>query len=522
LLHELNENKHDETESQQLIKAEIKAFPAPKIEDVFEIALQEQMEIETIERALYLLYEYQLERMQYEPQCAQHLTHFDDVFQILQRAHRRLADIEGEVIGYQDSEQTPKLRKSTHSRHWKHLRDIAMRREKLEHFQLEKRETQEIKKLNENSQDTLREFDEFADKLVRLHEQRKRLMSAEIDELGEQKEVKKEEEMQATRTDVEPERVHQTEWSDQQLKDLMNMTSDYLYHGWKHVLFDGSDHEENKENAWKSKYPQWMLHRTKQADINDESELADANLVQFVSSPNAPYNQDNDHTKMYHSNSESDSKTIGKQTAFHLKRSDLDPLQRHFLSRANHSRLESFVNGLSGQQHSFLNWLIFCYYHKVECRARRHFPKGFNDSFHFGYDFQWHEISGWPQLIEHTAKSEALQLQIDRVESRAQQALLLSDIDDDDNHSLKNVQSALSKIEQILQDKNSIPLIVGIELSAAHLSKQQRYQIDCDLYTLIKHVMFWKDGGQPCFVRLTKLQDDIVVPYRPCAFSPHQ
>ena len=98
LLYLLNENDSDQLmlqrESPDDLKLNTEKFEAPQIEDVFKIALEERMDIDTMKRVMYLLYEYQLERSYYEPDAVKHLTHFDHMFEILSTAHRRLIELE--------------------------------------------------------------------------------------------------------------------------------------------------------------------------------------------------------------------------------------------------------------------------------------------------------------------------------------------------------------------------------------------------------------------------------------------
>ena len=55
-----------------------------------------------------------------------------------------------------------------------------------------------------------------------------------------------------------------------------------------------------------------------------------------------------------------------------------------------------------------------------------------------------------------------------------------------------------------------------MELSPGHVIKTHRYHIECRLYKLIEKTMFTKNEQKPCFVRLTKMDNDNIVPYVPC------
>lgn len=282
------------------------------------------------------------------------------------------------------------------------------------------------------------------------------------------------------------------------------MSTDYLYHDWDKVLFNESIEDKNVD--WKNKYPQWIKKKLQQKDYDDH-----LNEKIKIISVDAPYNQDNDHTKMHQQVND----THERQEKFHLKFKDLDPMQQHFLHKADHLKLKSFIDGLNRKQHIFLRWLIFCYYNKVKCNGMKYLPKTFNKSKHFGYDFVWYEINGWPQLIEHNDKSEALQLEIGRHHSQ-----FTKFIDAEPNEIIfipneQQLKVTLSEFEQVLKFKNSNPIFVGIELSPGHVDKKYRYIIECQLFKMIEETMFSKKD-KPCFVRLKKIDNDYIVPYLPC------
>lgn len=216
LIHLLNENEIDALKfqsPQQKSKEHMDQFKTPQIEDVFKIALEEKMDIETIKRVIYLLYEYQLERSHYQSDAIQHLMHFDHIFEILNSAHRRLIDLE--IIGYQDSEQALHLTKTHQSAHMKRLKEIAIKQRKEERFRNELMEINKIREMNYDDAHT--EFEDFAQKLIDLQHDRRILVSAEIDDLGQQeiKQMKSED------------RMYHTDWHDHELKDLMNVTLFY-------------------------------------------------------------------------------------------------------------------------------------------------------------------------------------------------------------------------------------------------------------------------------------------------------
>ena len=184
--------------------------------------------------------------------------------------------------------------------------------------------------------------------------------------------------------------------------------------------------------------------------------------------------------------------------------------------KAQHEEIREFIGRLNKKQRTLLRWLIFCYYNKVKCRGQKYLPEKFNKSFHFGYDFVWHEINAWPELIQDNDKSEVLQLKIDRHQTQFQSLIKaepheISYISDE-----TSLESTLSELKQILIAKNTNPLIVGIELSPGHVIKAHRYDIECRLYQLIERTMFSKNENKPCFIRLTKFNNDIIVPYAPC------
>ena len=217
LLYLLNENDTNELKSKNEPINPTK-FKVPQIEDVFRIALEEKMEIETIKRVMYLLYEYQIERSYYEKDAVQHLMHFDHVFKILNIAHRRLIDLQ--IIGYRDSEEVLHAQRNYHSVHMEKLKEIAVRKAKKEHFIKEKRETTKIRELNENYQETFQRFEQFAQRLIDLVQQRRNLLSTEVDDLGQQNEL--------FTNNNDQNRIYQTQWDDHQLKDLMNVKIIYF------------------------------------------------------------------------------------------------------------------------------------------------------------------------------------------------------------------------------------------------------------------------------------------------------
>ena len=173
------------------------------------------------------------------------------------------------------------------------------------------------------------------------------------------------------------------------------------------------------------------------------------------------------------------------------------------------------MDALNKQQRIFLRWLIFCYYNKTTCRTHKYLPSTFNKAIHFGYDFVWHEVNGWPELIENNGKSEALQIEIGR-HSQFQDFIKAKPHEIGYIPSEMALELTLSEFKQILRFNNSSPLIVGMELSPAHVIKKNRYNVECRLYKLIERTMFTKNEQKPCFVRLTKMDNDHIVPYAPC------
>eukprot|EP01084_Bolivina_argentea_P024724 46020_1 len=228
-----------------------------------------------------------------------------------------------------------------------HLFDIAKKKAKLEHFTLQKQETTKIRLLKSNHDETFNQFEAFATKLIEVDRSRHRhLLSTEIDEFAQQKEIDDD----ANNRNA----MYRTEWKDSELKDTMKMTTEYLYHDYHDILFT-----DDKDNAsWKYKYPQWVSEQA-----ND-----DTYLQQHMIHIDAPYTQDKDHIKMHTKD------TNEKRKEFALEFNKLDPIQQHFLQRANHSELTSFVHALDRKQHIFLAWLVYCYYHQVKCRGRKHLP----------------------------------------------------------------------------------------------------------------------------------------------------
>ena len=68
------------------------------------------------------------------------------------------------------------------------------------------------------------------------------------------------------------------------------MTTDYLYRGWKQILFDGQG-----DAPWKHKYPQWTSRQTAGDQAFGDGDIIKARTI----NANAPYNQDRDPIKMY-------------------------------------------------------------------------------------------------------------------------------------------------------------------------------------------------------------------------------
>ena len=117
--------------------------------------------------------------------------------------------------------------------------------------------------------------------------------------------------------------------------------------------------------------------------------------------------------------------------------------------------LKDFIDALDKKQRIFLRWLIVCYYNKTKCRTHKYLPSTFNKTIHFGYDFVWHEVNGWPELIENNDKLKALQIEIGR-HSQFQDFIKAKPHEIGYNPDEMSLESTLSEFEQILMYNKTI------------------------------------------------------------------
>merc|ERR1712129_496802 len=118
--------------------------------------------------------------------------------------------------------------------------------------------------------------------------------------------------------------------TDEQLKEFLNMTAEYLYADWEHILFEApSDHEDK---WWRSKYPQWLYRHILAPEKIEAAIQAHSDAV--ARNQDVHYNQDNDYMKQYSPIAEAVSHQT--QSDFQLQHSHkhLDPLQMHFIRNA--------------------------------------------------------------------------------------------------------------------------------------------------------------------------------------------
>jgi len=317
--------------------------------------------------------------------------------------------------------------------------------------------------------------------------------------------------------------LYPTDWTDSLIKQRFNMTGDYLYTGWKPLLFgEGKRPTWLDHGSWKGKYPQWIHHGLKDALDDEESspteKQADVGLIikghsdSLYNEETAPYNQDNDHMQQHEEVEDSVSKDT--QSRFQLKWTELDPLQLHFIHSGDHSKLHSFISGLNAHQSRFMEWLVFCYYHRVQCRGARHLPERFNKSFHFGHDFVWYELNGWPQLEEHE-ESGALQMGVGRYtefkkfwNGQPEEVTI--------KPTKEELEGTLEKLMRVMEADNAEVIMVGIEQSPGHIPKKDLHDLECEVFSWIERSLYYH-GDKPGFVRLRKVLDDALLPFAPCA-----
>lgn len=489
-------------------------FAVPRIAGVLAVAIEEEMDIETIRRAMHLLSEYQLERSRYDSSAAEHPLYFEHILEILERAQRRLAELDTvETVESREAVEAPlRFKRASAAKH--QLLEDAQRRYKEEQLRTQRMEIQSLREINNDRDAVHRELDEFAASLMERVGpiQRRRLHSAAIDAEGRQRASAEEEAASPPQH-----RVLEGEWTDGQLKDLLNMTANYLFSDWPRLLF-GDDAEGEEGALWRAKYPQWLSHRV-HSELSDDGlprseEAVDAAMQRHSESwaqrRTAPYNQDNDHLEQFGETEEGAGKE--RQSRFRLRWQALDPLQRHFLERADHSELQSLVDGLGPKQSRLLEWLLFCCFHRVKCRGARYLPETFNKSKHFGHDFAWHELNGWPRLSA-AEESGALQLEIGR------RHLPFAEAEPHDisfKPTEEGLQRTLSRFVRLLEADHVEPLLLGIELSPGHIPRDDRLRLECSLYSAIEGTLFHR-RRKPGFLRLRRLMDDPVLPYRPCS-----
>ena len=167
-----------------------------------------------------------------------------------------------------------------------------------------------------------------------------------------------------------------------------------------------------------------------------------------------------------------------------------------------------------------MKWLLFCYYNAVRCGGTQYVPKGFNKSRHFGYEFSWHEINGWPRMIEDRRHSEALHIEIGRFHSPFASFIAAEPEEIAFIPQANALEITLSELGQVIGARNAHLLMVGIESSPAHVPKTYRKSIECQIYKLIERTAFHGNGGhrrKHGFVRLIKMENDHTVPYPLCS-----
>ena len=538
-----------------------------------------------MQRAFHLLYEYQLERARYEPDALEHVVDFETVLEILHRVQQRRQMMDRKqdgqdhgtginIIEYHDS---PEMLQSAGSRHTEELLESAKRHYKEEHFRKQKMEIQQIREINQDRDAVHQEMDAFADRLIEKYHRRhlQHLQSAEVDHDGTQKVLK--DEKSEMRMDSKPD----DEWTDQQIKDLMNvryrclnsffcfifklvfsenkmkyvsskyisilqMTADYLYADWEQVLFgrDNSNYHEHQNREWRGKYPQWIFKQieavsneetpsptpeptegpTEESEstsilkfteqpTNDINDVIDVHSIALSQNKNAPYNQDNDHLKQHNKMEDATSKKM--QSMFRLQWNDLDPLQQHFLKNADHSELQSFLGDLDPKQHRVMEWMVFCHYHRVQCQGARFLPETFNKTFHFGHEFVWYDLNGWPRLKENK-QSEAVQIEVARFHSIFERFEAAEMNEVSFQPTTERLQDTLLELMTVIDRANVNVIMVGMEHSPAHISRTDRLELECAVYSWIKSTLF--DRGQKRgFVRLKRMAEDPIVPFAPCA-----
>eukprot|EP01083_Nonionella_stella_P186229 681281_1 len=222
--------------------------------------------------------------------------------------------------------------------------------------------------------------------------------------------------------------------------ERLQVSGDYLYSDWENIL---KYHSTRSNDSWINKYMD--------GDWNDEWNGTNTEVTAHNLSTIIPWDS-------------------------------LDPMQQHFIRKANHSLLEKFLASVTPHQKKFLDWLIFCHLHGHVCEDG-HSPIDLLDQDHEdrlrlkGVD--WDDMNELPALVASEKHNDMLQFKT-----------VFHGFEHDHHHNeteqrhiptLDSIKNSIETIVEILVHSKVSLMAIGIEMSYGHVPKNIHEWLDCYL-----------------------------------------
>ena len=261
--------------------------------------------------------------------------------------------------------------------------------------------------------------------------------------------------------------------------DHLDLSGDYLYSDWENIL---NHHIEiNSNESWLNKY------------------IDDRNI--------SSYNHDNIDDEM------DDLQLSTHNLSDIIPWNSLDPVQQHFLRKANHSLLENFISSLTKHQRKFLDWIIFCHLYGRFCE-NGHSPIDLLHDKHDYYlklkNYEWSNINELPALKSSEKHNDMLQF-VTAFHGRQD-----NEPQDEWQYipTIYQIKNNINTISNILKGNKLLKIMtIGIGMSYAHIPKKIHQWLDCQLSISLYNAVKIESTQ---FVRFQPSEGDEKVPHHKC------